>query len=185
MSAAYKPQSGSVAWKVIQFFTTQPDEQLSAEDISVKFDTSARGVHSLLGLAVTAGVLVRKDDLSTGELVYRLGKGHADVAPSAAASPSLRAPESSEVTPPKRRSPFWLDVSTLEVRKGVPLPPPQRATIEWAPAFDRLEVGDSYPLPLEGKSAASKAMQAYQSSTGKKLAIRAESETTLGIWRTA
>lgn len=87
---SYAPQQGSVAWKVIEFLTTNPDEELTRDDIAAKFDCTSGNVHSLLRQSVDAGLLLRVE--TDDELVYRLGKGSPVIKPNKAANPSLRAP---------------------------------------------------------------------------------------------
>lgn len=61
---------GSVPWKVIQFLDSNPDEQLDAEIIAVKYGCPRSKVHTLLGEAVQSGSLARSTDVETGEVVY-------------------------------------------------------------------------------------------------------------------
>ena len=75
MSKSYTPQQGSVAWKVIEFFTTNQQEELTLADLESKFDKAASQFHSLLGAAVEAGVLKRSTN-GDEELVYSFGSGH-------------------------------------------------------------------------------------------------------------
>lgn len=59
MSATYTPRSDSLPARVIAFFQRNLDEELSLEDITEKFDTTRGNIHTNLGLAVDAGMLVR------------------------------------------------------------------------------------------------------------------------------
>lgn len=87
---SYAPQQGSVAWKVIEFLTTNPEEELNRDDIAAKFDAAPLSVHTLLRPSVEAGLLKRVE--LEDELVYRLGTGTPEIKPNKAAQPSLRAP---------------------------------------------------------------------------------------------
>ena len=194
MSAAnYTPREGSVAWKVIQFLQANRDEQLDADLISAKCDCVRANVHALLGPAVQAGLLVRGEDLASGELVYSVGTGAAlpsekpTTSPfhawlerkgqdSAEGRPQRRSPPPPTIpapAPAKRApsAPFRIDVSTVQIDKGVPMPG-RRPPVDLAPLLGRLEVGDSFLLPGAAKSAIGTAMKAFKDATGKVLASR-------------
>lgn len=85
----YKPNDGSTAFKVIEFLTTHPGEELTSEDVGAKYDKPSKNVHSLLGAAVLAGALVRAEN-DDGDIVYRLGTGVAQIKANPAGAPSLR-----------------------------------------------------------------------------------------------
>lgn len=177
----YVPEPGSVAFKVIEFFTTNPEEQLSAGDIAAKFDKPARNVHSLLARAIEAGLLTRKEDPSEGELVYVLGKGHPSVRPNLAAHPTLppRAKASSRQRPPV------LDVRDIPIRKGVPLPPKFKSqSTDWHSLLSRLEVGDSFEVGKAYRSTLTK-VASDLSKDGRAFQVRAIDAASIGCWRTA
>lgn len=73
MSKSYSPHSDTVAFQVIEFFRANPEEVLDREAISVKFGCTQHAVHTILGPAVQAKVLHRKENLADGELMYSLG----------------------------------------------------------------------------------------------------------------
>ena len=87
MTTAYSPQSGSVAFKVIEFFTTNPDEELSTDNLEAKFGKPAAQFHTHLALALQAGILKRRTN-DDDELVYSLGKGTAQVQATPHATPT-------------------------------------------------------------------------------------------------
>lgn len=55
----YTPQAGSLPSQVSAFFTRNPDETLTLDDITSKFDASRGNIHSLLRKAVEVGLLAR------------------------------------------------------------------------------------------------------------------------------
>ena len=59
ISLDYKPRSDSLAYQCIHFFTSNPDEELTLEDITDKFDATRGNIHTLLRPAMDAGLLVR------------------------------------------------------------------------------------------------------------------------------
>ena len=182
----YAPREGSVAWRVIEFLTTNPDESLSIDDVAVKFDASRASIHSLLAPAVLAGTLIRKEDYEDGELVYRLGSGVPGITAKPGRHPVLprggaHSPFGASAKP--RNKPFWIDTSTVAVEKGIPLENRSPAGINWAALFGRMEPGDSFALPAAASSAVSKAMTDYQrANTETKLACRSTADG-LRVWR--
>ena len=74
--APYTPRPGSLPSQVIAFFASNPEEELTLEDIVEKFDTTRGNVHTNLGLAVDAGVLMRERNVD-GEYFYCAGKAMA------------------------------------------------------------------------------------------------------------
>ena len=180
MSATYTPREGSVAWKAVRFLQANRDEQLDADLISAKWDCARANVHTLLSQAVQAGLLVRSEDLASGELVYSAGTR---AAPKAADDVrSVAAPSSAPAKRPPS-APFRLDISTVQIDKGVPMPS-SRASMDWTPLLARLEVGDSFLLPDAARSSIGTAMKAFKDATGKALASR-KVDGGIRVWRTA
>lgn len=70
---AYAPRPDSLPARLIAFFGRNPDEALSLEDITEKFDVSRGHIHTMLALAKDAGMLeLGKDE--DGAYVYTAGK---------------------------------------------------------------------------------------------------------------
>lgn len=185
MTTAYMPREGSATWKTIQYFATYPDEQLTADDISVKFDVGRNGVHTLMGPAVQAGMLRRQEDLASGELVYSQGTGCEGIRPSRAAAPSRRVVGQSKSEAARPRSaPFWIDTAVVPVEKHRPVPRERGAHIDWNGLFDRMDVGDSFPLPTAGSAAVRRAVQVRQRGGSQLFRVRPDGDG-LRVWRTA
>lgn len=68
----YNPRDGSLADRVLAFFTQQPDEELSIEDIVPKFDAKVQSVKMCLKPSVQAG-LIRWGQNEHGSWVYTAG----------------------------------------------------------------------------------------------------------------
>lgn len=207
MSAAvnYTPIAGSAPFKVIEFLRANPDAQLDADQVAVKCDCDRRSVHTLMAKAVASGMLVRVEDLEGGELVYRLGKGRpvdpkppapggfhgwlerkgeasAEGRVSRRTASAAPAPAASEA-PSVKRSPFWIDPSTVQIDKGVPMPSRGSArAMDWNPLLARMAVGDSFELPAGAKSAIGTAMKAFKDATGKVLSAR-KVDGGIRVWR--
>ena len=163
-------------------------------------------MHTLMAKAVASGMLVRVEDLESGELVYRLGTGR-PVEPKAPApggfhgwlerkgeasaegrvsrrtASAAPAPAASETPSAKRASPFWIDPSTVQIDRGVPMPSRGGArAMDWNPLLDRMAVGDSFELPAGAKSAIGTAMKAFKDATGKVLSAR-KVDGGIRVWR--
>ena len=122
-TSTYFPREGSVAYRVLEFLSANPDESLSAAEVAIKFDCTRNNVHTLLAPAVSAGSLNRKEDPEDGELVYRIGSG----APAVSAKPAAAPGSASNPFGAARgaaRTPFWVDAGQLAIDSDVPLPPP-------------------------------------------------------------
>lgn len=189
---AYNPQPGSVAWKVIEFLTTHPDEYLSTDDVAVKFEKPPTHVHSFLGLAVEAGVLTRKEELSSGGLVYRLGAGHPAIRPNPSLHPSLGPRSAPKVatpsaTPRRRRSPVCVDITKVKIDQEFPMPIQTRGGTDWPSLIKRLDkVGASFAVPGEVRHALGKQLAAYKKShPGWAYTLRLMGDGTVRVWRTA
>lgn len=134
--AAYRPQSGSIAWRVIEYFTTNPEEILSSGDVAEKFEVPTKQVHSLLGPAVEAGVLLRRTD-EDDELVYRIGTGLPQIRPNRLAHPTLKgAGIASVIAAPPKRGPrcgagmlVAIDIESIQPEDNVPVPTSARARL--------------------------------------------------------
>jgi len=183
MSAAvYQPREGSVAWKVIEFLTTNPEETLTADDASVKFDVSAKAVHSSLGPAVRAGVLTRTEDPDSGDLVYRRGNGVPAIEPRPTPD-AVGMAIAGQL--PHTRGNGYLDTAAIAIEKNVPLAPKcgGRQT-DWAGLLQRMEPGDSCALPLRVRSSISKVINAEKVAERGQYHVRKLDAQTIRLWRT-
>lgn len=102
---SYRPYKGSIPGRVIQFLTNNPDEELSCNDIGVKFDVPTKNLNYQLAPAVNYGVLTRHKDGVVW--IYRLGAGHPDFQPGEADAPvnSSTAP-----APAAKQATEWRDM---------------------------------------------------------------------------
>lgn len=185
MSKTYCPQVGSVAYQVIEFLTTHPEEELTREDVSVKFDTPAKQVHSMLATAIESGALKRRDT-DDGEIAYSLGVGVPTIKPSRARNPTLRpdalmaganlGKRKSTLPPP--------DLTTLEIRSDVPVPGgPGRQKTDWTVLLQRMEVGNSTVLDRRYRAGLSKACTEWKKAGKGSFSVGAISDSQIGIWR--
>lgn len=184
---SYTPREGSVPWKVIEFLTTNPDEELSSNEISAKFDVPAKNIHTQLALAIQHGALkrVEMDD----ELVYRLGTGSPVIKPKKATNPSLHGQASTWMTPPAKarrtvRSLPPLDINTIEIRYDVPIPAGKGApALDFKPLFSRMREGGSCEIPVAFKYLLAKACTEFKKAGSGEMSVRHLSDEKLGLWR--
>lgn len=187
---SYTPLQGSVAWKVIEYLTTHPLEELTNEQVSAKFDKPLKQIHSLLGAAVEHRVLVRGEN-EDGDIVYRLLKPLDGIKPNPAGAPTLHTAGLPSICPvvPKprrhtgpRRAPQVIDVMTVQIDDGVPVPSCGPLRTDWARLFDRMKVGQSVVLPLSSRTSIAKASTDYHRAGKGKMSLRANAGE-LRVWR--
>lgn len=71
----WRPRAGSLSARVIQWFRAQPDEELTAADIAIKFGVPRpENVHGQLAAAVAGGVLERERERDGATYLYRLAR---------------------------------------------------------------------------------------------------------------
>lgn len=200
MTTAYTPTPGSAAYRVCSFFADNPDETLTKDDLCTKFDMARPSIPGLLDRAFRAKFIrmaapetyAAGDDIDA--FVAQLRPPVAAPSPAPAASTSTPAPKPNK-TPKRLRLPL-LDVASIQVQTGVPVPPAsngQPGQGRYIELFDKLtEVGQHIELPIEYRGTVGKAIVPYQKKhrPGRKLAVRtidatADTPARVGIWRTA
>lgn len=190
MTSTYTPQAGSVAFKVIEFFTTNPDEELSTDNLEAKFSKPAAQFHSILGGALQAGVLKRHTN-DDDELVYSLGKGTAQVQANPARHPNLRpdallasAELGRKPKPKSRIHASMLDLDSVQLRDDVPVPDKQGNAVEkFTALLARMKIGQSCELPAATKTTLAKVCIAHHAEGKGKFTVRKLNVTTIGLWR--
>lgn len=181
----YNPQEGSTAFKVIEFLTTHPDEELTSEDVGAKYDKPAKNVHSLLGAAVLAGALVRGEN-DDGDIVYRLGTGVAQIPANPSGAPSLRTASPFVGKPPRRiaTARLQLDLQAVAIESGIALPVKRgQLGTDWSALFTRMQAGQSCLLPAHSRSALNKACTDYKKAGLGEFSVRMQDEEQLRLWR--
>lgn len=198
MNKPYNPIAGSIAFKVIEYFTTNPDEVLTIDDLEAKFDKPKGQFHSFLGPAVHAGILKRESN-DEFELEYSLGTGVASIKPNAGRNPTVKAkpydaaaPFGTQLRTPKPSREKVdvppIDPSTIAIVNDVPLPTvapkgPQSDWPKWEELFKKMGVGESFALNMDQqKRVKSKITRAHKAKLGKWVSRKIDAEK-FGVWR--
>lgn len=137
---SYKPKPGDLAWKVLQFLNQNPEKELTAVDMGIKFDVAPDMVQSYLRFAV-ANEYLRKSTNHHNAHVWKLGAIPFKTDSSWVAS----TPAVSHVAPEHR---LQARTSLPTIRKGTPLVDEatrkRKEIDDWLRAF---EPGDSATFP--------------------------------------
>ena len=188
----YNPQPGSLPSNVIGFFTNNPGEYLTLEDITDKFGGTHANIHTCLRQACVAGLLTRAQN-KDGEYTYQsgpeLGKPMEGVDIDRAHKTHAQKANTTEqavATAPRKHK--QIDIASLIVEVGVPIATGQarKGGCKWAPLFDKLKnKGDSIALPAEfgpAIAAAARKNKSYKPGTWR---IARVSTEQVRIWRLA
>lgn len=184
MSKPYTPQPDSLAGRVCKFFKTNPEEELSQDDIARKWDVTRGSIQSLLSAPV-AHNLLRRVTRSGTPAVYCAGDA---LKTASTVAPAAGLPATSSPWPNKVRTPLQpLDIKAFKVVKKEP--PPKRAgppTTDWPAFFAQLKAKNDAieDLPISHYGAATKAGQKWAKANGCKLELR-KYGATFGMYRTA
>jgi hypothetical protein len=191
MGAPYIPRTDSLPDQVCRYFVRLPDEEMLSREISANHNVAVSNVGSNLKLAVEAGYLTLDGSVySAGpnlrQFAAQLEQGNG-VAESRAPWPAKGGagtpPPAKDGSSPRRASKaFTFDLSTIEIQKGVPLPAGRQPALDWPLFLGKLEVGDSYMLPAEARSALGSAVTKFKKATGRVLSVRVMADGC-GVWR--
>lgn len=178
MKPAYTPQPNSMPSLVVGFFTNNPDEELTLEDITDKFGAARNSIHTNLALATQHELLVR-DRNEEGDYIYRAGPA----LPGRPKSPPKVQPKASSLRPDPVVLPEAADV---QIDSDIPLPNIRSSKRDWAPLLQRLQPGQSAQLPLAAKFTLSNAITvAHKAHQGTYTMRTFPDSQTLRVWRTA
>lgn len=117
----YRPEQGGLAFRVLDWFAKNPDEELSAKDIVLKFDViSTSHVMPSLQAAIAHGLLQRAKGYGG---LLRVGPAFEEWAHLRSADQSALPPTLQQAaTRARRNPPPPIDITAIEVRVGTSLP---------------------------------------------------------------
>lgn len=180
----YTPRAGSLPAEVIYFFTNNPEEELTLDDITDKFDCTRGNVHTNLGLAVDARVLVRDRNVD-GDYIYKAGP----MIPAKAAAPAQvlaqREPYA-KVKKPRVSKEELPAIDAIAIEDDVPVPSTRGPRIDWKPLLAKLKKGQSFKVPLQARHTLSNDMTELRKANQGTFTLRAFKDANeVRVWRTA
>lgn len=190
----YTPKADTLPARVCYFFKCNPEEELSLDDITGKFDATRGNIHTQMAYALEAK-LVHRAKNGDGEWIYTAGSQlskYGGAFASEANPPNTAAPAVAQRPSRKGRkinSPApKVDVDAIVIEDGIPLPDRQtRKGIDWASLLRRLKPGQSCLVPLANRYGLNKAICAVhkQGDLGTFCTRSDPASESLRVWRTA
>lgn len=197
-STTQTPTLSGVGLQLALYFLSNPDETLSRRDIATKFSAAAATLDDELQPVIAAGLVRKIDDKMEGKL-WVAGPGLRQWKPPAVSTwrggMAAAAPQPAARTRQRHRLP-GLDLSAVQVRADVPLPPKLWETRKGRTLYDDLFnqlTADGMSLaniPQRYAAALGKAATAYLKhrpalAASSVLKVRRLADGTCGVWRLA
>lgn len=178
MTDHYTPRSGSLAARLIAFFQENPDEELTRQDIAVKFIVQPSMIDAELNMAIDQGAIATKNGESM-ERVWVAGRRIKRVRVVKAQADDPR---------PRRRpaSPAPDDMplpSQIVIEKGVPKPKRALASEKYVDVFMRMEVDDSFAAPASCCKRLYEHARKFGKQVGRRFTLRRADDGSGRIWR--
>lgn len=179
----YCPQADSLASQVIGFFTNNPGEELSLDDITDKFMCTRGNVHTQLGRAVQTDLLTRSLN-GDGDYIYRAGMRLSSLRMTIEPNQAVNvAKVVKSLAPQKVQALPEPDAVVLE--DNIPLPSRTRKH-DWTPLLRRMVLGQSFKLPIHAHASLRKNVTALQKASSAQWTIKLYPNTAyLRVWCTA
>lgn len=173
--------------RVLDFFEKNPDETLTAADISRKFSVGIRLVHEALIAPVARGALqLNSHGDYSADPARRLHPLHTALHPQPqAANPATQAAPGTRR--PSASLPPLPDPGALRIEAGVPViqkPNPKGKQSPYTPLFEAMQPGDSVALPTAAARRLIGSAQSLGKRLGRKFLHRQLGEGQSRIWRT-
>ena len=191
-AAAYRPEMGSLAQRVIDLISRNIDDDYASSDLVAKLGVASNSVSVLLATPVGHGLLrferTEPDDLvktwragpALREWLQLQQAGGSQPSESSPAAPAATLPVASAARTARRYQ--RLDPFTVPIRSGVPIPSVdvgRAVTAPYAVLWDRLKTGDSVVLP--DKQAAS--LCSYLKKNRHAHTVRRADVGVKAVWR--
>ena len=179
----YCPQADSLASQVIGFFTNNPGEELSLDDITDKFMCTRGNVHTQLIRAVQTNLLTRSvnDD---GDYIYRAGERLSSLGIGVYSPQDISVAAVVKSLPPHQAEPLP-ELDAVELEDNVPLPTRGNKR-DWTPLLQRMVVGQSFKLPIHAHATLRKNVTALQKASSAKYTIKQFTDAKeVRVWCTA
>lgn len=171
-----------LSWRVATYLQSNPSEVLTRGDIAAKFGVQSSMVDTMMSPAVAAG-FVKLDTGTADGNVWRRPMRMRSTFPMPFTPSLSAAARSARAT---RRAGAQLDLGSIRIEKGVPIPDAVRRGQKWDHLFAQMEIGDSFAVPAFAHGALGHAKVEYQRRTpGTRFTLRKIDETETRIWRSA
>jgi AraC-like DNA-binding protein len=186
----YTPHPDSAIGKICTFFVTNPDEELTPDDIATKFGVSQASIHTLLRPALETDRLSRRQDK---EKIYFYGLGAKPLPPTTPTKSGVNIDRVQQLQKPLRSQSYsaprhHLDLDKLVVETDVPYTPGrQPGSDKWATLFQKLgKPGHSVAVPAHVKSALAAAAAKHNKAQGKTIfKVQKTGPDSARVWRVA
>lgn len=179
----YCPQADSLASQVVGFFTNNPGEELSLDDITDKFMCTRGNVHTQLGRAVQTDLLTRSLN-AEGDYIYRAGKRLGSLGIGVYSPQPISVAKIVKSLPPHQAEPLP-EPDAVEIEDNIPLPSRSHKR-DWTPLLQRLVVGQSFKLPIHAHATLRKNVTALQKASSAQYTIKLYPDASeLRVWCTA
>jgi len=179
----YVPQRDGLASQVIGFFTNNPGEELSLDDITDKFMCVRGNVHTQLSRAVQTNLLVRSlnDD---GDYIYRAGGRLASLGIGVYSPQDISVAAVVKSLPPHPVAPLP-ELDAVEIEDNIPLPSRSHKR-DWTPLLRRMVMGQSFKLPIHAHATLRKNVTTLQKASSAQYTIKLYPDAReLRVWCTA
>jgi hypothetical protein len=179
----YVPQRDSLASQVIGFFTNNPGEELSLDDITEKFMCTRGNVHTQLSRAVQTNLLTRSLN-PDGDYIYRAGDRLSSLGMVVESNQATSAASVVKSLEPQKVLPLP-ELDAVVIEDSVPLPARGNKR-DWTPLLQRLVLGQSFKLPIHAHATLRKNVTALQKASSAQYTIKLYPDASeLRVWCTA
>jgi hypothetical protein len=179
----YVPQRDSLASQVIGFFTNNPGEELSLDDITEKFMCTRGNVHTQLSRAVQTNLLTRSLN-ADGDYIYRAGARLSSLGMVVESNQAISAARVVKSLEPQKVQ-LLPELDAVVIEDSVPLPARGNKR-DWTPLLQRLVLGQSFKLPIHAHATLRKNVTALQKASSAQYTIKLYPDASeLRVWCTA
>lgn len=179
----YVPQRDSLASQVIGFFTNNPGEELSLDDVTEKFMCTRGNVHTQLSRAVQTNLLTRSLN-PDGDYIYRGGDRLSSFSVVVESNQAVSVAARVKSLEPQK-VPALPDLDAVEIEDSVPLPTRGHKR-DWTPLLQRLVLGQSFKLPIHAHATLRKNVTALQKASSAQYTIKLYPDAKeVRVWCTA
>ena len=187
----YRPRADTLPAQVVAFFTRNPDEELTLDDISDKFDCTRGNIHTQLGKCIEHNLLKRGQN-KDGEYAYTRGpncpkQDGVDMDAVHNATQARLLTTAINKGKPGTVITVLPDPNQVMVDDGIPIPTVTngKARRSWTPLLTRLKPSQSAALPLAAKFTLLRDITDLHKAHAPRYTVRTfKDQNQLRVWRT-